>query len=256
MHPQSALREWWAHLSHPATLIILVGVGAVMGVAGPFETEAQLSLAPRLVYWLIAAVLTYGLGSLCDALLRPWLVRFSFPLRVAVLAMVTGFSISGTVVILNLLAFGWMPGGAEWLRFVGVTFAIAAIITVGIATARRQLEAPPPRDKAPDPEVSRILTRIAHDKRGPLVALSVEDHYVRVQTTKGEDLILMRLSDAIAEVGTTPGAQVHRSHCVAFGQVSAARRQGDRAILTLSNGTDIPVSRPNLPRIKEAGLLP
>ena len=158
--------------------------------------------------------------------------------------------------ILNLLAFGWMPGGAEWLRFVGVTFAIAAIITVGIATARRQLEAPPPRDKAPDPEVSRILTRIAHDKRGPLVALSVEDHYVRVQTTKGEDLILMRLSDAIAEVGATPGAQVHRSHWVAFGQVSAARRQGDRAILTLSNGTDIPVSRPNLPRIKEAGLLP
>jgi hypothetical protein len=243
MHPQSALREWWAHLSHPATLIILVGVGAVMGVAGPFDTEAQLSLAPRLVYWLIMAVLTYGLGSLCDALLRPWLVLFSFALRVAGLAVATGFSISGAVVIVNMLAFG-------------ATFAIAAIITVGIATARRQLEAPQPRNKAPDAQVSRILTRIAHDKRGPLVALSVEDHYVRVQTTKGEDLILMRLSDAIAEVGATPGAQVHRSHWVAFDQVSAARRQGDRAILTLSNGTDIPVSRPNVSRIKEAGLLP
>ena len=256
MHPQSALREWWAHMRHPATLIILVGVGAVMGVAGPFGTDAHLSLAPRLVYWLIAATLTYGLGSLCDALLSPWLARYSFGPRLAVLAVVTGMSITGAVVILNMLAFGWMPGGADWGRFVGVTFAIAAIITVGIATARRQLATQTPPAPAPSPKEARILARIAHDKRGPLVALSVEDHYVRVQTTKGEALVLIRLSDAIAEVGATQGAQVHRSHWVAFDQVSAARRQGDRAILTLSNGTDIPVSRPNVSRIKEAGLLP
>ncbi|MDR9427029.1 MAG: hypothetical protein RI538_08240 [Salibaculum sp.] len=52
---------------------------------------------------------------------------------------------------------------------------------------------------------------------------------------------LMRLADAMREVGDTRGAQVHRVHLVAFDQVRAARREGDRT---------------NLPKVKEAGLLP
>lgn len=69
-------------------------------------------------------------------------------------------------------------------------------------------------------------------------------------------MVLMRLSDAMKETGNIPGAQVHRSHWVAFKAVTAARREGDRAILTLSSGVDIPVSRANLSKVKEAGLLP
>jgi len=69
-------------------------------------------------------------------------------------------------------------------------------------------------------------------------------------------MVLMRLSDAMKETGDLPGAQVHRSHWVAFSAVRAARRDGDRAILTLTSGVEIPVSRANLPKVKEAGLLP
>ncbi|WP_058246574.1 LytTR family DNA-binding domain-containing protein [Tropicibacter naphthalenivorans] len=79
---------------------------------------------------------------------------------------------------------------------------------------------------------------------------------MRITTTKGQELILMRLSDAVREVGDTPGAQVHRSHWVSYSQVTAARREGDRAILTLSDGQELPVSRANVAKIKEAGLLP
>jgi len=100
------------------------------------------------------------------------------------------------------------------------------------------------------------LQRVPLEKRGALLALSVEDHYVRVHTAKGTEMVLMRLSDAMRETGALPGAQVHRSHWVAFHAVRAARRDGDRAILTLSSGVDIPVSRANLPKVKEAGLLP
>ncbi|MGB1209445.1 MAG: LytTR family DNA-binding domain-containing protein, partial [Paracoccaceae bacterium] len=63
-------------------------------------------------------------------------------------------------------------------------------------------------------------------------------------------------ADAIREVGTTPGLQVHRSHWVALSAITAARRDKDRAILTLCSGDDIPVSRANIPKVKEAGLLP
>ena len=119
--------------------------------------------------------------------------------------------------------------------------------------ARQSAQSAPAPMQAVQPT---ILDRIPLDKRGPLVALSVEDHYVRVQTVKGEELILMRLSDAIKEVGMILGAKVHRSHWVAFEHVTAARREADRAILTLTTGRDIPVSRANLAKIKEAGLLP
>jgi len=73
---------------------------------------------------------------------------------------------------------------------------------------------------------------------------------------QGESLVLLRLSDAIREVGDTAGAQVHRSHWVAWDAITAARREGDRAILTLKTGTEIPVSRANLGKIKDAGFLP
>jgi DNA-binding LytR/AlgR family response regulator len=69
-------------------------------------------------------------------------------------------------------------------------------------------------------------------------------------------MILMRLADAIKEVGQTAGLQVHRSHWVAAAAVTSAKRTGDRAILTMSHGADIPVSRTYIPAIKEAGLLP
>lgn len=69
-------------------------------------------------------------------------------------------------------------------------------------------------------------------------------------------MVLLRLSDAIREVGNTDGLQVHRSHWVAKSAVTKAERTGDRALLSMSHGPDIPVSRSNLPKLRDAGLLP
>jgi DNA-binding LytR/AlgR family response regulator len=88
------------------------------------------------------------------------------------------------------------------------------------------------------------------------VALSVEDHYVRIRTTRGEDMVLMRLTDAIREAAPTPGLRVHRSHWVAIAGVANARRDGDRAILKMIAGGDIPASRSHIPALRQAGLLP
>jgi lipoyl(octanoyl) transferase len=69
-------------------------------------------------------------------------------------------------------------------------------------------------------------------------------------------MLLMRLSDAIHEVDHLHGAQVHRSYWAAFDQVASARKERDRVILTMTTGDEVPVSRANLPKIKEAGLWP
>ncbi|MCW1932118.1 LytTR family DNA-binding domain-containing protein [Pararhodobacter zhoushanensis] len=98
------------------------------------------------------------------------------------------------------------------------------------------------------------MARLPLDKRGALISLSVQDHYVEVVTLRGRELLLMRLSDAIAETGGDVGLQVHRSHWVALDQVRAARREGARGVLTLSDGREIPVSRTYAAAAKAAGL--
>ena len=53
------------------------------------------------------------------------------------------------------------------------------------------------------------MARIPVETRGPLIALSVQDHYVEVRTARNT-LLLMRLSDAMQEARAADGLQIHR----------------------------------------------
>ncbi len=75
-----------------------------------------------------------------------------------------------------------------------------------------------------------------------LVLLRMEDHYVRAVTVEGQSLILMRLSDAIAELGDFPGLQVHRSWWIAVEAIRSVDRDGKRLSLVMSDGSHVPVS--------------
>ncbi len=88
-----------------------------------------------------------------------------------------------------------------------------------------------------------------------LVSLSSEDHYVRVQTDRGNALIRYRFADALAEVRGLPGIQVHRSHWVAVRAVARVAVSGKAYRLILHDGTEIPVSRTNVGSLRVAGLL-
>jgi len=57
-----------------------------------------------------------------------------------------------------------------------------------------------------------------------------------VHTSKGQDLILLRLSDAIEELAGLEGEQVHRSWWVARDGVTEVERGDGRAVLTLKSG--------------------
>jgi DNA-binding LytR/AlgR family response regulator len=97
---------------------------------------------------------------------------------------------------------------------------------------------PPTGDRVPS-----FLDRVPPDRRGPLVALSAELHYLRVHTTRGEALVLCNFGDALAELGPDLGVQVHRSHWVARRYVAGVRRDGARLWVTTTTGLSLPVSR-------------
>jgi hypothetical protein len=94
------------------------------------------------------------------------------------------------------------------------------------------------------PAAPKFLERIPLKLRGgELWAVEAEDHYLRLHTSKGQDLILMRLADAVDELDGIEGAQVHRSWWVAREAIADARRGDGRATLTLKDGSEVPVSR-------------
>ncbi|UUR09348.1 LytTR family DNA-binding domain-containing protein [Sphingomonas glaciei] len=82
-------------------------------------------------------------------------------------------------------------------------------------------------------------------------AWKAADHYLRVHTTLGSDLILTRLSDAIAAIGPDAGLQVHRSWWVAHDAIVEFVRSQQRTYLKLNNGLLVPVGRTYSAAVRE-----
>lgn len=246
---QLALRDLRAVFARRLTLAVLAGVAVVMGISGPFGTIDSLPLFPRLAYWAIVVPATYGAGYLGSALVHPALPRGPRFWRIA-LAAAASTLLVGPVLALVHAGFGLAAGNpAQMALLVAAIWVICVVVeTLGYLVAQQTAQDAPP--------TAAILRRVAPDKRAALVALSVEDHYVRIRTRKGEETVLMRLSDAIAETAPVAGLQVHRSHWVALDAVQQVRRRGDGALVQIAGGAEIPVSRAHLPKLRQAGLLP
>ena len=100
----------------------------------------------------------------------------------------------------------------------------------------------------------KFLDRLPLKLRGAEVwAVEAEDHYLRLHTSKGQDLILLRLADAIAELEGIEGAQVHRSWWVARDAIADAKRGDGRATLKLKDGAEVPVSRTYAGLLRDRG---
>lgn len=243
-------------MSHPLTLSGLAAVSLVLSLIGPFGTLSYLPLLPRLLYWTILTVAGYVSGYLFSyLLLRRAVPLTEHLLRILAAGLLTGGAMLALVSLLNRIVFRVDPFGPGFGSLALTTFVISVIVMAVLDLFTRQLSTTPTGEVV-HPAPAPILERLPVEKRGPLVALSVEDHYVHVRTTKGAEMVLLRLSDAMREVGDQRGAQVHRSHWAAFDQVRSVTRDGDRAVLHMSAGGDIPVSRRHIPVLKEAGLLP
>lgn len=247
---QLALRETREFLSRWQVLAGIAAVIAILAISGPFGTGEALPAPTRLVYWASVAVLTFSAGVLVNRLV----VALALPGTASALlaTIAAGLVATAIVVALNAVTFSdeiadQTVGWTVIARIMMVAVLVAAALHYW--TAHRQPEPEPPA-----PPV--LLDRLPLEKRGPLVSLSVQDHYVEVVTARGRELVLMRLGDAIRETTGIAGLQVHRSHWVALDQVESARREGERAVLRMKSGDDIPVSRTYVPAIREAGLLP
>ena len=248
----SALREWRAHLGNRTVWLACAGVAVVVAMVGPFDTDEVMNLPTRFAYWGVVVPISYAIGAFAGMVVAPMFsARMPRPVTTALAAVLAGILIFVFIALLNAAVFGLRVDLSALPQRLLLFIAIAGVISFLIDLLPSSGTASPSAKQAPP-----LLDRLPLEKRGRLRALSSEDHYTRIRTAKGEELVLIRLADAIREAAPEPGLQVHRSHWVALSAVTAARRDGDRAILTLEGDTEIPVSRANVAAVKDAGLLP
>lgn len=248
-----------APASHWRGVIVATLAAFAMTVFGAFGTDA-VPLLPRLAYWLlvmeagalIGVGVTTGVRAWGGLAARRWAegalvsVLIALPHTLVVLLATIGF-------------FGpWRmePLGIAML-FMLVWLVTAIITAINYATATPAPMPPPvaaPSEPAPAPARPRLAERLApHLRDAPIHAVQAEDHYLRVHTAAGSELILMRLGDAVPELAGIEGARTHRSWWVARSAVVAAARRDGRGELTLPGGIVAPVSRSAYPELREAG---
>lgn len=232
--------------------VVSACAGLFLALIGAFGS-GQAPLPTRLIYWVglcvAGAVVGTGVSQLigrdgrADA--RPWLYG-------SLIAI--GITLPFTVVVwlVTELMFHGPPRPAALPVYLAPVFIITSAMTgLNFLVQRRPPETHAAVAGAP---AARFLDRLPPRLRGARIhAVEAQDHYLRLHTSRGEDLILMRLSDAVAELEGIEGAQTHRSWWVAREAVEDARRGDGRATLTLSGGVEAPVSRAYAKALREAG---
>ena len=236
--------------------LLVAGVaGVVLAVMGAFETT-DAPLVQRLGYWIFVMLSGGAWGHLASRIVDRFVDMYERPwLTIALLtALITG----------PMSVYVWAATGLIFERevyplrvlphlIVPVFTITATISTLNVFLGRGRVVQTHVRAQE-DARPARFLDRLPPKLRGSrLIAVQAEDHYLRLHTDRGSDLILMRLSDALAELEGLEGAQTHRSWWVARDAVRDVDRGDGRASLTLDGGLTAPVSRRHARALRAAG---
>ncbi|MFU7527503.1 LytTR family DNA-binding domain-containing protein [Qipengyuania sp. ASV99] len=272
-------------------LAIMTAIGVFLAIIGPFGSIAE-PLPLRLITWLAFSYLGYAIYSPMGYLVERGHTALDLPKLPLWVAATMAATVPMTVVIFFIQFMpNWPPvpsleealtsyfyvfiiGGGVTLLFnvigqngsadpaiivansrhpeAGAAAGAVATPKSGHPWADAVAPAPPPA-----PATNPLIDQLPPELGSDVIALEMEDHYVRVHTALGSDLVLMRLRDAMAHMAAhcpeTDGRQVHRSWWVARLAVEDVKREGRNIRLVLAGGITAPVSRAQVSELKAAG---
>ena len=243
--------SWFAYIaSAPRFWAVLAVASVFFALIAPFGMAA-VPFAVRLSYWSLTSVATSLVAVACIALIVS--LAPGAP-RVATLLAGAALSAFPNTPVVVLMVRWLMPEASPvtfWQQF-------PLVLPVGLVMAAVMylaFEHTPADDEAKEADrPNPLMDRLPVEKRGAVISLSVEDHYVRVTTVRGEELVLMRMGDAVQAMGAA-GMRIHRSHWIAYDHVAGATRVGGKPHVRTSDGRMLPVSRTYAAAARERGLL-
>lgn len=247
---QSALRELHVFLRSPRFWSTFAAVVLIFWVTGPYGTAERLAAAPRLGFWLVLHAAAWSIAVLfavtANILLAGRLA--SMFLRMLAGSVAAAPAIGLAVEAIDAATFGTAMTPASLAEstasglLLSVLFCLITWMTMSAEQAGKLSPPAPAQNGSAQADVP-LLRRLKPENRGAVLHVTVADHYTEVTTSRGRELVLLRFSDALDELGETPGLQVHRSHFVADAHVERLRRTDGRLAVVTKDGRDIPVSR-------------
>lgn len=246
-------------------LAIGLAAAVVLAVLGAMNT-GQAPFGYRLLYW--ASVILPGslLGIFVQTAVGAWggLSGRRWT-EIAVVALLVSVPHTFMVIVATALFFGLDAITPGVVVFFGLTVLMVALVLTTInhlaaTPAAEPVHASAPDVPAPDaaPALPALPELIAEKlpvrlRQARLIAIEAEDHYLRIHTDAGSDLVLMRMTDACALLPEAAGARVHRSWWAARAAVETLARREGKAELTLQGRLTVPVSRAMLASLRDQG---
>lgn len=229
--------------------------------AEPFGSFVGTSITSRISFWTPVFLLVFINVAIAHAV-----ALHGFRIKTVVMARIIGYVVFTGLFTPMFYAFLFlghfrMEGGDP--PFLIILSWVA--LTAGTCTAIFALISPDPvlstvqdDHEYKDLILPRLCNRIDMcSKKLSITRLTVNDHYVLVGLSDGsEQRLLMRLSDAIAEMDEVIGYVTHRSHWVSKDHIKGVSYVGRREMLELSTGIRVPVSRTYRPALVAAGVIP
>ena len=221
--------------------------GGILAIVGPFGTYGQAEFGERLAYWIAVTLIAY-------LVYRP---ACSFAARAAAARgrpEAAGWAVAVSVANVPVTFLVWLasyrhtpsllPSAGDLVGFYGSVFTIGAGLMFVVWLVDRASRLAPPVEAGPAKDAAPgRLEKLGLASADELIALEMEDHYVRIHDRGGSRLVLMRMRDAVAAAAGVDGAQVHRSWWIARSALRETRRRGRRLVLILANGLEVPVAR-------------
>lgn len=239
-------------------------------ILSPFGTDADLTVPMRFLYWFSVIFGGTAIALTISSAFRRY-AKAKTGLSLVLVRSIQVMAASVPITLLVAIMEKWLREPMSWAHlpqlFVYVA-TITAVITAAswIVQQHRALRDQLENDQAYIKSQSlsnepHAITRF-HLRLDPLfkyteiLVLKAEDHYLRVSTSKGTQLIRCNLSEAIDELGALDGQRVHRSFWVARSAILAIRRHGNAYRLIMKDGKTAPLSRRRYSELSKCDWLP
>jgi hypothetical protein len=234
---------------------LLLAMAVFMAAIGPYGT-GTLPPPRAFAYWFACMVGGGAIGIVIDETLGRR--AGSFWPRLAVSSL--GMTPLVTLLVL-VVGHGLARQSLEFTRYLSLLWQVL-VVCVPVMALRglvwrrprtvvetRVVVAPP----LPEAEAAFRRRLSARRRCARLIAVEAYDHYLRVHTGAGSELVTARFAEALAELAGAHGFQTHRSWWIAADAIESVRWRRGAGEARLAGDLTAPISRAHAPAVKAAG---
>jgi hypothetical protein len=223
-------------------LVTLPVAGFVIGLAGPFASYIDMGFWPRIAHFILCVTIIGTATLVVSYIVARRFFQGYWPLWAALIVDLA-LVIPGTAVIYSSLSYfapnvvsHFNPIHLLWQNLlIGLMFRALSLLASWRRIGEGRHAADEQLTAAPYAKFNERLPLALRPAR--VLALSSEDHYLRVHTPSGEALIHMTLAAATKLL--PDGFQIHRSHWIARTGIKSV----NNAKIELITGLCLPLSR-------------